>query len=202
MRAERTRYEVAGWGVGELWTVGDVVLAHDFAFDPVSDTGAALRSATSDGDLHRLNKPGTREPRKADPSSCGSFDSNSAHVSLDRSRCLTPSELAARLSAFLAGEPVVLDHVRLDLGSGTPFQRAIATTLRAIPRGEVVTYGELAAIAGYPAAQRAVGTFCARNRFMFLLPCHRVVGSAGIGGYGSAGVRVKRRLLALEGVSL
>ncbi|MBA2642236.1 MAG: MGMT family protein, partial [Actinobacteria bacterium] len=51
-------------------------------------------------------------------------------------------------------------------------------------------------------AQRAVGTFCARNRFMFLLPCHRVVGSAGIGGYGSAGVGVKRRLLALEGVSL
>jgi O6-methylguanine-DNA--protein-cysteine methyltransferase len=37
---------------------------------------------------------------------------------------------------------------------------------------------------------------------MFLLPCHRVVSSSGIGGYGSSGIAVKRRLLALEGVAL
>jgi len=60
---------------------------------------------------------------------------------------------------------------------------------------------ELAALAGHPGAQRAVGTFCAHNPFAFLLPCHRVVGSNGIGGYGSAGIAVKRRLLALEGVT-
>ena len=61
--------------------------------------------------------------------------------------------------------------------------------------------GELAALAGYPGAARAVGTFCARNAFAFFLPCHRVVASDGIGGYGSAGIAVKRRLLALEGVT-
>ena len=64
----------------------------------------------------------------------------------------------------------------------------------------MVGYAELAALAGYPGAQRAVGTFCARNRFAFRR-CHRVVGADGIGGYGSAGVAVKRRLLALEGVT-
>jgi methylated-DNA-[protein]-cysteine S-methyltransferase len=104
--------------------------------------------------------------------------------------------------AFLAGEDVGFDAVEIDLEWATPFQLAVAQTIRAIPRGEVAAYGELAALAGYPGAGRAVGTFCARNRFMLVLPCHRVVGAAGIGGYGSAGVGVKRRLLALEGVRL
>ena len=93
------------------------------------------------------------------------------------------------------------DDVPLDLVDCTAFQHAVVFSLRAIPRGEVVGYGELAALAGYPGAARAVGTFCARNRFAFFLPCHRVVASDGIGGYGSAGIAVKRRLLALEGVT-
>ena len=65
-----------------------------------------------------------------------------------------------------------------------------------------MSYGELAALAGYPGAARAVGTFCAGNRLMFFIPCYRVVGATGIGGYGSAGVDVKRRLLRIEGVRL
>ena len=112
------------------------------------------------------------------------------------------SWLVERLTSFLAGDDVSLVDVALDLDWTTPFQRAVADALREMPRGEVVSYGELAALAGYPGAARAVGTFCATNRFMFLIPCHRVVGASGIGGYGSAGVGVKRRLLALEGVRL
>jgi methylated-DNA-[protein]-cysteine S-methyltransferase len=65
-----------------------------------------------------------------------------------------------------------------------------------------VTYGELAALAGYPRAQRAAGTFCAGNRFPLVVPCHRVVGASGLGSYGSLGLDYKRRLLALEGVEL
>ena len=112
------------------------------------------------------------------------------------------SELVQRLTAFLAGEEVSLADVSLDLDWTTPFQRSVAESLRALPRGEVVSYGELAALAGYPGAARAVGSFCAENRFMFFVPCHRVVGATGIGGYGSSGIGVKRRLLALEGVEL
>jgi O-6-methylguanine DNA methyltransferase len=110
-------------------------------------------------------------------------------------------ELVARVVAYLAGADVRFDDVPLDLGDCTPFQHAVSSSLRAIPRGEVVGYAELAALAGYPGAARAVGTYCARNPFAFFLPCHRVVAADGIGGYGSAGVAVKRRLLALEGVT-
>jgi methylated-DNA-[protein]-cysteine S-methyltransferase len=74
--------------------------------------------------------------------------------------------------------------------------------MRRVPYGEVVTYGELAALAGYPGAARAVGSFCAHNRFAIVVPCHRVVAADGIGPYGSLGTDYKRRLLALEGASL
>jgi methylated-DNA-[protein]-cysteine S-methyltransferase len=70
-----------------------------------------------------------------------------------------------------------------------------------VPWGEVVSYRELANAAGFPNAQRAAGTFCAQNRFPLIVPCHRVVGADGIGGYGSLGVTYKRRLLELEGVA-
>jgi methylated-DNA-[protein]-cysteine S-methyltransferase len=109
--------------------------------------------------------------------------------------------LPARFAAFLAGEPDSFDDVEIDLSWATPFQRATAEALRGVPRGEVVSYGELAALAGYPGAARAVGTFCAGNRFAFLVPCHRVVAANGIGGYGPDGNDVKRRLLALEGAT-
>jgi methylated-DNA-[protein]-cysteine S-methyltransferase len=115
---------------------------------------------------------------------------------------LDPDALVERFARFLAGEAVDFDEIPLDLDGLTPFQAAVAGSLRGIERGEVVSYAELAALAGHPGAQRAVGTFCAHNRFAFLLPCHRVVGAGGIGGYGSAGVAVKRRLLRLEGVVL
>ena len=123
-------------------------------------------------------------------------------IALGTKQFLTPSELTVRLRAFLEGEDVELSDVALELDACTPFQRDVTAALREVPRGEVVTYGELAAIAGYPRAGRAVGTVCATNRFMLFVPCHRVVASSGIGGYGSAGVGVKRRLLALEGIVL
>ena len=110
--------------------------------------------------------------------------------------------LGDRLRAFFAGEPVGFDDVEVDLEWCTPFQLSIAGVLRGVPRGEVVTYGELAALAGHPAAQRAAGSFCAQNRFPVVLPCHRVVAAGGIGSYGSHGPDFKRRLLALEHVAL
>ena len=74
--------------------------------------------------------------------------------------------------------------------------------MRDVPCGEVVSYGELATLAGRARAARAAGTFCAENRFSLFVPCHRVVSSSGIGGYGSLGVEYKRRLLELEGTRL
>ena len=110
--------------------------------------------------------------------------------------------LAERFVRFFAGERDRFLDVEIDLDEATPFQRAVAEALRRIPYGEVVTYGELAALAGHPGAHRAVGSFCAHNRFAIVVPCHRVVAADGVGPYGSLGTDYKRRLLALEGASL
>jgi len=110
--------------------------------------------------------------------------------------------LADRVRAHFRGERSSFDDVEIEAEWATPFQAAIADALRAVPWGEVVTYGELAALAGRPRAPRAAGTFCAENNFPLVVPCHRVVSSSGLGSYGSLGADYKRRLLALEGVEL
>ena len=121
--------------------------------------------------------------------------------------------VAAALDAWCAGTDHDLD-LTIDLGAAglSPFHRTVLETLqREVGWGEVVTYGELAALAGRPGAARAVGAAMATNPLPFVIPCHRVVASAGggrrrIGGYGGGtgteGVALKRRLLAREGVTL
>lgn len=109
--------------------------------------------------------------------------------------------LADRLSAYFSGSAEDFADVVADLTWCTPFQHAIVDVLRSVRRGETVTYGELAALAGHPNAQRAAGSFCAHNRFPIVVPCHRVVAAGGLGSYGSLGVDYKRRLLELEGAA-
>jgi methylated-DNA-[protein]-cysteine S-methyltransferase len=108
--------------------------------------------------------------------------------------------LCARLQAFFAGEAERFEDVELVLPDG--FHGDCARVLREVPRGSVVTYGDLAALAGRPRAARAAGTFCARCELAPFLPVHRVVSSDGIGSWGALGVEYKRRLLALEDVAL
>jgi methylated-DNA-[protein]-cysteine S-methyltransferase len=104
------------------------------------------------------------------------------------------------LVAYFAGRADDFADVVLRLGDG--FYGDCARVLRGVPRGEVVTYGELAALAGYPGAARAAGTFCARCDLAPFLPVHRVVAANGIGSWGDLGVDYKRRLLELEDVAL
>jgi methylated-DNA-[protein]-cysteine S-methyltransferase len=113
---------------------------------------------------------------------------------------LSDHPLGERLRAYFNGSGDEFADVELDLDEG--FYGACEQALRALPRGEVVTYGELAVLAGRPGAARAAGTFCARNRLALFVPCHRVVASDGIGSYGSLGLDYKRRLLALDGITL
>ena len=109
--------------------------------------------------------------------------------------------LPDRFVAYFRGERTDFGDVELELDWCTPFQRAVTNALRAVPYGETVTYGELAARAGFPKAQRAAGSFCANNRFAIVVPCHRVVASGSLGGFGDLGADYKKRLLALEGVT-
>jgi methylated-DNA-[protein]-cysteine S-methyltransferase len=111
-------------------------------------------------------------------------------------------KLVHRVTGYFRGERVSFEDVDIDADGWTPFQLDVAAALRSVSYGEVVSYSDLARLAGYPRAQRAAGTFCAHNRFPLVVPCHRVVGAQGIGSYGSLGLDYKRRLLALEGVAL
>ena len=82
---------------------------------------------------------------------------------------------------------------------GTGFQEAVWRELARTPRGETVTYGELARRIGRPGAARAVGAACGANPVALIVPCHRVVGSnGGPGGYRWGAAR-KVRMLGDEG---
>lgn len=88
----------------------------------------------------------------------------------------------------------------VDMSGATAFQRRVWETARAIPWGETRTYGWLAARVGQPGAARAVGQALGANPCPIVVPCHRVVGRAGPGGY-AGGLALKERLLALEGAA-
>jgi methylated-DNA-[protein]-cysteine S-methyltransferase len=108
--------------------------------------------------------------------------------------------LSRRVAAFFAGEAD--DFADVELAHDGGFYGECVRVLRAVPRGQVVTYGELAALAGRPRAARAAGTFCARCELSPFVPTHRVVSVGGIGSYGGLGVDYKRRMLELEDVHL
>lgn len=88
--------------------------------------------------------------------------------------------------------------------AGTPFQQRVWAALQAIPVGSVLRYGELAEQLG--TAARAIGGACRSNPLPILIPCHRVVGRQGLGGYTGelAGdpLGIKRWLLRHEGVAI
>lgn len=112
--------------------------------------------------------------------------------------------MAERLQNYAAGGFEDFSDVELDLSYLTPFQRKIADECRRIPRGQTLTYGELAERVGSPGAARAVGNVMARNRFPVVIPCHRVVGSAGgLGGFSAPeGIVLKKQMLKREGCRL
>ena len=101
------------------------------------------------------------------------------------------------LAAYFAGRLRTFS-LALDTGDAAPFDVAVWLAARQIPYGETVSYGELAAMAGYPRAARAVGGAMARCPFSPVVPCHRVIHADGsIGGWGRD-TWVKRWLLDLE----
>ena len=185
MAVTQVAYEVEGWGTGELVFADDRVVWHELPWP-------------------RAERPAPDEVGPLlDPSQ------TPAHPGLGRGSVVSKkasrrdrgfvAEVIRLLQAYFDGERVPLEEVPVDLDYETPFLTRCATALRTVPRGEVVTYGELAALAGAPGAARAAGSFCARSHLSIFVPCHRVVSAGGLGSYGSYGTRYKRRLLALEG---
>lgn len=108
-----------------------------------------------------------------------------------------PPEVVDALLRYGSGEAGALDVVPV-VQPGGAFYQETWLAMRRVPPGSTVTYAELAAMAGRPAAVRAVGTACARNLVAPFVPCHRIVRSDGtLGGY-AYGLDVKQALLTHE----
>lgn len=193
----RVAYTADGWGEGEVWFERTRLVWHELPRPRPEPTGARRRRPVpTRSSLHP--HPGGAEPSRLPlGATIPTFESHVSSGTAPDAR-----RLVDRLTAYFAGERTEFDDVELDLDDLTDFQRAVADTLRGVPYGEIVSYGELARAAGHPNAQRAAGTFCAHNRYPLVLPCHRVVAAGGPGSYGSLGIDYKRRLLELEGVAV
>ena len=80
------------------------------------------------------------------------------------------------------------------------FTQRVRAVVAKIPKGESMTYKEVATKAGNPKAARAVGAIM-RSNFNRDIPCHRVIRSDGsLGSYNRGGTLRKRELLKAEGV--
>jgi methylated-DNA-[protein]-cysteine S-methyltransferase len=109
-------------------------------------------------------------------------------------------DVSKAVTAYLDGDLTALDTVPVEQhpAGGAGFLPAAWQALRRVRPGEIVTYTDLAALAGRPAAVRPAAAACARNQVALFVPCHRVRrADGGLGGY-RWGVPVKRWLLDHE----
>ena len=106
-------------------------------------------------------------------------------------------EAVAQLAAYFDRRLTVFD-LPLDFGSG--FNGQVRRAMAAIPYGHTQTYGALARALNAPA--QAIGQACGANPLPILIPCHRVLGASGLGGFSAkGGVETKVALLRLEGAA-
>jgi methylated-DNA-[protein]-cysteine S-methyltransferase len=110
----------------------------------------------------------------------------------------TVKDIVSAVEAYDSGDVNALQNVPVQQ-PGAVFMQASWNALRDVMAGTTVSYAQLAAMAGRPAAVRAAGTACATNLVAPFVPCHRVIRSDGsLGNYGF-GVTLKRTLLGHEG---
>ncbi len=101
-------------------------------------------------------------------------------------------------NAFSGKAATAISSIKFDLSLGTMFQQQVWRALCEIPEGKTVSYGALASKLGKPSAARAVGAAVGKNPLSVIIPCHRVVGTAGaLTGY-AGGIDRKQALLKLE----
>lgn len=101
-----------------------------------------------------------------------------------------------QLDEYFCGRRRVFD-IPLDPRAPSDFSSSVYAMLSRVPYGTTVTYGDLASRLGFPGSQRAVAAALGANRLSIFIPCHRVVGARGAGGY-RLGLPGKLFLLALE----
>ncbi|MFI4989520.1 MAG: methylated-DNA--[protein]-cysteine S-methyltransferase [Solirubrobacterales bacterium] len=107
----------------------------------------------------------------------------------------------AGIVGLLDGERRDLRSVALDERALDELQRRVYAATREIGPGETASYGEIAEAIGAPQEARAVGAALARNPFLIVVPCHRVLAASGaLHGFSApGGLRTKRQMLEIEG---
>jgi methylated-DNA-[protein]-cysteine S-methyltransferase len=111
-------------------------------------------------------------------------------------------EVRQQIDAYFDGSRTEFDlPLRVD---GSDFQRAVCDAMFAIPFGETVTYGDISKQLNVPA--QAIGQACGGNPIPLIIPCHRVLGASGLGGFsgdggGLQGIEIKVQLLRHEGAA-
>jgi methylated-DNA-[protein]-cysteine S-methyltransferase len=109
-----------------------------------------------------------------------------------------------QLDQYFEGRRRTFD-LPVDLSSVSPFTRSVLEATARVPIGGWSTYKGIAGEIGKPAAARAVGNALGQNPIPIVVPCHRILAAGGlIGGYGGGRehLPIKRRLLAIEGVTV
>lgn len=125
------------------------------------------------------------------------FKSEEPQKNLQENETPLLKEAAMQLLEYFAGSRKEFDFP-LSM-SGTEFQVAVWKALQTIPYGETYSYKKIAEQIGNPKACRAVGMANHKNPICIIVPCHRVIGHNGkLVGYGS-GLKMKEKLLKLEG---
>jgi methylated-DNA-[protein]-cysteine S-methyltransferase len=107
-------------------------------------------------------------------------------------------EAYRQLTAYFAGKRKVF-NLPLSI-EGTAFQKNVWQSISEIPFGKTLTYSELAVDIKKPKAIRAAASACGKNQVPIIIPCHRILGKVGLGGF-TGGLPIKRKLLDLEGIS-
>jgi methylated-DNA-[protein]-cysteine S-methyltransferase len=108
------------------------------------------------------------------------------------------SRAIEQLRAYFAAELQVFD-LPLQV-AGSDFQRRVCDAMLAIPFGETRTYGDIGRDLSAPA--QPIGNACGANPIPVIIPCHRVLGANGLGGFsGAGGVETKVTLLKHEGAA-
>ena len=111
------------------------------------------------------------------------------------------SGITDKLEDYFDGDLKAINAISVKQPGGD-FSQAAWASMRKIKAGTAESYADLAYRAGSPAAVRAAGSACAKNKIAIIIPCHRIIKSGGaIGAYGW-GVNKKVWLLEHEGYAL
>jgi len=182
MSTRRVRQYQTPWGAGAVWVREGRLVAVD-----LPRASGIVEAAEDPLRVVERGRNGAVEPSAE----------SAATAAVDEAAL---EHWAAELQAYFRGERLswTPEEIPLDALSPGPFEQAVYLALLSVPAGATVAYGELAEMAGYPRAARAVGNVMAANPVPIVIPCHRVIRADGtLGNYGDD-PEWKKRLLAHE----